>query len=116
MRVRGGHQNVVGGNPGMFLDCPLGGIKNLARNHATIHHDDHEPGLTVVEYETTGVQFVVDMARFHILHIAVDGEPKGRRDVARCGAGAKCFGWSICCGRIVLGDGGQAERKQGKCA
>jgi hypothetical protein len=63
---------VVRGNTCRFARPFLGGIENLARNHATIADGNDNHRVTVVEHQSAGVQTVVNAGGLAVLHAAVD--------------------------------------------
>ena len=82
MGVRGGDEDALGRHTGELLGLDLGRIRNVARDHAGIHHDERDGRGAVVEHEAAGVQFIVNMAGSAIVEIAVNGNAQPRRDVA----------------------------------
>src|ERR1039458_6068469 len=82
MRLRGGYQDVVGGQSALFRSPALGGVQDFARNHATVTHHDRQPGLAVIEDKTAGVQFIVNVRGQAVIEVTVDGRAQPWGDVA----------------------------------
>ena len=82
MRMRGGYQDVVGGQSALFRSPALGGVQDFARNHATVTHHDRQPGLAVIEDKAASVQFIVNVRGQAVVEVAIDGRAQPRGDVA----------------------------------
>ncbi len=61
MRVRGRHQHVIDGHTRGLGDLPLGVVEDFARNAHAVGEYESDPRAAVVEHQTAGVQFVVDV-------------------------------------------------------
>jgi hypothetical protein len=65
--MRASHQHVFDWNAGGFARPPLGFVEDFAGNHATVAQHDRETVRAVVEDETPGPEFVVDVRPLPIL-------------------------------------------------
>src|SRR5436190_19678495 len=82
MGVRRRNEDVIGGQTGFLLNDFLRGIKDWARDHATIAHGNGKPGFTVIESQATGVKFIVNVNSLAVVEVTIDGQAETWGDVA----------------------------------
>ena len=82
VRMRGRHHHVRRGQAGRLVDEPLRLVEHLARHPDVVHHHKRQARRAVIEHETPGMQFVVNVRRRISLPAAHPGHAQGRRDVA----------------------------------
>jgi len=87
--VRRGDEDALRRDAGRLRRQLLGGVGDLARDHAAVDDHERELRLAVVEHEAAGVQLVVDLRRGGRVPVADDRLAERRRDVARRRAGAE---------------------------
>ncbi len=86
--VRGGNEDALGRYAGALVSQRLGGVGDLARNHAAIDDGQGDAGPAVVEHQAARVQAIAGGFGLAVLRAAVDGNGKlPGRDILGMGAG-----------------------------
>lgn len=113
VRMGGRHHQVIRRNAGRFGNQALGRVEHRAGNPHAIHHGESQTRGPIVEYQTTNVQFVVNMHGRRRLPAADPGCAEWRGDIARGGAGLEDLraGSAL---RGVEGDRGHGEPQANK--
>src|SRR2546421_6978678 len=78
---------MIRGQAGLLFNHSFGVIEDFARHQAAIDHHKSNSRITVVEHQTTCLQFIVNVGGLVIAESAIDRHTEPRRNVARCRTG-----------------------------